>query len=1000
MSIKSFNHLQSKQKRNFKLSLVAAAVINASMPVYAEEAETDKADESEENVIVIRSIRQNLHDSQQLKRNAETVVDAISAKDASMLPDRSVLEALSRIPGVSIGRFAGSNDPDHFGVEGSGLSLRGLTHSRSEFNGRDIFHADSGRGLGFEDVPPELMGSVVIYKNQTADMIEGGIAGTVSLNSKLPFDSSQEIKAFTIDATYGDMREEWTPSASALYSNQWENDKGRWGFLISVAQSELKAQSDGAQFGRVDLDDDLIAGESVFIPRTARLTRKEDDRDRQGASMALQWESPDKGILVTSQFIHSDSKLAWTENAIEFADDGVVGSLIPAAGTEFGFDNQGVFTNGVITSTAGWRGNDADRQPGGVFGAQHAMVSRYREDKSSVDEIDLNIQFEMTDRLTGNFDIQYVDATTEVFDYSVMGATRANVGIDTRGSTPRIDLLDPASSGDTTHFTNPYNYFWRSAMDHISDNEGDELAARFDAEYTFDNDWLKSIETGVRYSQRDQTTRQSIYNWGFLSEAWSGGGNAWFDGDAAASLAGQVATVDWSDFHGGGVLNVSGGNQLLFPSFDLVRDYQGSQDALAVLNGGWTSLAGRDGAEGHFLPNEVNRTVETSNAAYFKLNFENIGGGLDYWGNVGFRYVQIENETDGFIVFPDNTVDPDVPFDIDSVRDPDQQAFGDAGSVAQTAKNDLDKILPSLNVAIELKDDHIMRFAYSEAIALPQLGNLRNYVTIEGEDDTAVYGNGEDQPPTGVAYQRYTAKAGNPFLEPMESTNFDLTYEWYFNDVGNIAFSYFHKDLKNYFINGSFNREFTNNGATQVVEVGGATNGEKGTIQGLEFAYQQFFDMLPEGWNGLGVQFNYTYIDENGSPNPELAPDKPDSTEGEGVAFENVPLEGLSKDNLNFVVLYENDDLEARVAYNWRSDYLLTTKDVITTLPIYAEDRGQVDASIFYNINDVWTIGFQGNNLTNEDTITSMQINEAGDRVGRAWFTNDRRYSLVVRAVF
>ncbi len=223
-----------------------------------------------------------------------------------------------------------------------------------------------------------------------------------------------------------------------MYSNQWENDKGRWGFLISVAQSELKAQSDGAQFGRVDLDDDLIAGESVFIPRTARLTRKEDDRDRQGASMALQWESPDKGILVTSQFIHSDSKLAWTENAIEFADDGVVGSLIPAAGTEFGFDNQGVFTNGVITSTAGWRGNDADRQPGGVFGAQHAMVSRYREDKSSVDEIDLNIQFEMTDRLTGNFDIQYVDATTEVFDYSVMGATRANVGIDTRGSTPRI----------------------------------------------------------------------------------------------------------------------------------------------------------------------------------------------------------------------------------------------------------------------------------------------------------------------------------------------------------------------------------------------------------------------------------------------------------------------------------------------------------------------------------------------------------------------------------
>ncbi len=1000
MSNKGLNQNQSNKRRNFKLSLVAAAVINASMPAYAEQAETDQSEDKDDNVIVITSIRQNLHDSQQLKRNAETVVDAISAKDATMLPDRSVLEALSRIPGISIGRFAGSNDPDHFGVEGSGLSLRGLTHSRSEFNGRDIFHADSGRGLGFEDVPPELMGSVIVYKNQTADMIEGGIAGTVSLNSKLPFDSSQGIKAFTIDATYGDMREEWTPSASALYSTQWENDKGRWGFLVSVAQSELKAQSDGAQFGRVDVDDDLIAGQSVMIPRTARLTRKEDDRDRQGASLAFQWESPDKGVLVTSQFIHSDSKLAWTENALEFADDGVVGNLIPATGTEFGFDNQGVFTNGIITSTAGWRGNDAERQPPGIFGAQHAMVSRFREDKSTVDEIDLNIQFELTDRLTGSFDIQYVDATTEVLDYSIMGATRAVVGIDTRGSTPNIDLYDPAFSGDNTHFTDPNNYFWRSAMDHISDNEGDELASRFDVEYTFDNDWLKSIESGVRYAKRDQTTRQSIYNWGVLTEAWSGGGNAWFDSAAASSLTDHIDTVDWSDFYGGGVLNIAGGNQLLFPSLDLARDYQGSQDALAVLNGGWNALADRDGAQGHFLPNEINRTIETSNAAYFKLNFENIGSGLDYWGNVGFRYVNIENETDGFIVFPDDRVDPDIPFDINSVRDPDQAAFGNAASIAQTASNRFEKILPSLNIAFEVADDHIMRFAYSEAIALPQLGNLRNYVTIQGEDDTAVFGNGPTEPATGTAYQRYTAKSGNPFLEPMEATNFDLTYEWYFSEVGNVAFSYFHKNLKNYFINGTFNREFTNNGATQVVEVGGATNGEKGSIKGFEFAYQQFFDMLPDGWDGLGVQFNYTYIDENGSPNPELAPDKPDSTEGEGVAFENVPLEGLSKDNINLVMLYNNDDIEARLAYNWRSHYLLTTKDVITTLPVYAEDRGQLDASFFYNLDDVWTIGFQASNLTNEDTLTSMQVNEEGDRVGRAWFTNDRRYSLVIRAIF
>src|SRR5690606_39842549 len=114
--------------------------------------------------IVVSGVRQNLQNAQDIKRNADTFVDSISSADIGALPDRSVLEAMQRLPGVSIERFAASEDPDHFGVEGSGAVIRGMTATRSEFNGRDAFTANSGRGLSCQDAAPGSMGGVDLYK--------------------------------------------------------------------------------------------------------------------------------------------------------------------------------------------------------------------------------------------------------------------------------------------------------------------------------------------------------------------------------------------------------------------------------------------------------------------------------------------------------------------------------------------------------------------------------------------------------------------------------------------------------------------------------------------------------------------------------------------------------------------------------------------------------------------------------------------------------------------
>src|SRR3569833_2020163 len=197
-------------------SVLALCVMSAAAPAYAQDTATATAPQDDgspqdsgqdKTAIVVTGIRASLTNSQNIKRNADTVVDAITAEDIGALPDRSVTEALQRVPGVSMNRFAGSNDPDHFSVEGSGVVIRGLSFVRSELNGRDTFSTGvCGQAINFADVPAELLGSVEVYKNTTAEMIEGGLAGTVNLNTRKPFDSKGLHLSIDAEANYGDMR--------------------------------------------------------------------------------------------------------------------------------------------------------------------------------------------------------------------------------------------------------------------------------------------------------------------------------------------------------------------------------------------------------------------------------------------------------------------------------------------------------------------------------------------------------------------------------------------------------------------------------------------------------------------------------------------------------------------------------------------------------------------------------------------------------------------------
>jgi TonB-dependent receptor len=1117
--------IRAEMNTHFKKSALAMCVIALSSPSFAQDTE-DQIDE-----IIVSGVRANLQNAQDIKRNADTFVDSISASDIGSLPDRSVLEAMQRLPGVSIERFAAANDPDHFGVEGSGAVIRGMSATRSEFNGRDSFTANSGRGLSFQDVPPELMGGVDLYKNQSADMVEGGIGGTVSLRTRKPFDSQGRMFSISGDVSYGDMAEKASPTISALYSDRWDTAAGEFGVLFNIADSSLKGVSHGiqsdayvqymAQDPNPDMDTNVyssypnqtLPGAEAFVgdgtgivwmPNGSNATMKLDDRDRRGYAAAFQWENPDDTILGTFQFMRSDAELAWTENAIKYqggyydvdaAQD--LRRTRPLTGTEFEFDDKGIFQQGFLTDSDGWRtaNGHTERVPRswvdgdaplavGQWGHPFQTDTRYKSTRTVVDDFSFNLKFTPNENWEYSVDLQYIQAETEDDDITIMLATHAMQDYDTRSDTPTLTLVQPWNglreenenlyaegapgfsgdpAGDSNWFQDPTSYWWQSAMDHYERSEGDSIAGRFDVNYTVDDSFIKVVRAGVRYADREQTVRNSVYNWGALGPRWTED-ILWADDSRVTGQ--EIGLVDWSDFHRGGVITIEG-DSTLHPSVALARDVINRGRELAVADGDWTPAAARDGAEGFFVPSEIYVTSETNEAAYVRFDFGSDDFARRFEGNVGLRYVKLERDAAGSVQYPDLLPENPIPSDLglpqqltrpiveawaaeeaqaefeapdseyatyeealdftlrnlpqwareqNNYLDATDRGFGNNAYVLQDATSTYSTVLPSFNLKVELTDDLISRFAVSKAIALPDMEAVKNQANLGTLSVTVIQppepppGTDPDTlPPSGILAAEvsgWRGESGNPFLKPMESIQYDASLEWYFAPVGSLTATVFYKDLSNFFIHGAFPREFTNpvSGITQVAEVEGTRNGGDGTMQGFEIAYQQFYDMLPEPWDGLGLQVNYTYIKASGVPNGgDGSVDEFEGTSndtGARVSFDSIPLQGQSKDTFNLVGMYDKNDWSVRLAYNWRSKYLLTTRDVISKYPLWNDAAGFLDASAFYDVNDSITVGLQFTNLLNTQTKTIMILDGQGAEAGRSWFVNDRRAALIVRAAF
>ena len=394
----------SVQKRNLFLnsgvSLAALAVAVASVgaasaqtagttPALVQPAPEPTADN---DAIIIVGHKPSIKNALKIKQNADTEVDSLAATDIGAFPDNSVAEALQRVPGITVTRLQSADDSSHFSGEPASVLIRGLTLVRTEFDGEDSFSADAGRGLNFNDVSPELLAGVDAYKNSTADMIEGGVGGTVNIRTRLPFDTKGQVIEFSAFGDYGDRSQKTTPELSGIYSNVFNTSIGRFGILANVAYSHVETQTNEVDMTRIgafcnanDLsasnskDGNLVGGNVActsnpfggsgwaYAPEGINYSSVLYDRTRHGESFALEYENTQKTLLVTARMTDSYYHNAWSEKAVE-ADlytynPGLYGALgfapqsqayiLPAQGTSFGFLPNGMIGSGLITAPPG-----------------------------------------------------------------------------------------------------------------------------------------------------------------------------------------------------------------------------------------------------------------------------------------------------------------------------------------------------------------------------------------------------------------------------------------------------------------------------------------------------------------------------------------------------------------------------------------------------------------------------------------------------------------------
>lgn len=907
----------------YKKSALVSAVLAAIMAqiASAQEAQNSQpvADEQVEEVIV-QGIRSSLTKALDIKRNSTQIIDSIVAEDIGKFPDNNVVEALQRVTGVqTTNRGAG---------EVSAVSIRGLTDVHTTVNGRDVF-TGAGRAVALQDIPASLLANVNVYKTRSADQVERGIAGSIDVKTHRPFNFDGAKMVLAGRGIYADQPDKIDPNISALFSNRWELENGgEFGALVNVSFAETNYRDEtmtaGAVFPFFSANPHLDYAPYQMIPNSHNNTPVWQAGLENGlpsaAGSTVTLDGADYDYLLMRDAVFGTSftgnrerpaasvSLQWAPNdELEVTAEGFYTGYRNTSQNAMWFTNTLEHQNGNIDIPLVYEGTNVVKEHQGYANGGF-QSGDYSTGKTDSYLYALGAKWTPSDNVTVNSEIVYQDSkfTSEFF---AMRFARTAYGLDVdyndRDGVPSVIFKDnPATSAlDESDMAAVGNWNASGMWDNGGGNQGDSTSVTTDVEWKLDGQFIQTLKVGGRLEQRN------AQDFGRGQDSWSYAGTVT---DLMEDLVAAGASGD--------------GSGLIFTVDDYFAGRATIFDSFITADGSYL-LANADAVRSVYgLEKEsVNKNFDVSedSAALYATTKFNLSDALS--GEFGVRYVNYEQDMEFWSETGTNT-----------------NIFNN-----NTGTGKADKVLPSLVLNWNVTDDLVGRFAYTQTLRMPNFGDLNPLQYFQ-------------DPLTSIPYG--TGSGGNPDLKPTESTNYDLSLEWYFAEGSSLYGALFKREIDGLVIGGKKTVNRTgNDGVTRDYVLTTLVNAADGELSGLEVGLVYFPDNLPTTLDGLGVQASFTLLDSS-QKTPEY------SLAGDISGYVDSKMSGVSDSSYSVVLAYDKDVFDARLSYVWREKFYAGNEAAIFANPIqfWRRPEQSLDLQVSYDVTDNFVITFDATNLLDD----------------------------------
>jgi len=873
----------------------------ASLPLSALAQDPAAAPDAQQldAVTVTGSYSRSLERAVDIKRSSVGFSDSIVATDVADFPEQNLSEALQRMPGVTIERNRGL---------GTKVNVRGLP---SEFTHVSINNLATASGSGGRDVEfdifaSEIIQQVTVQKSPTAADEEGGIAGSVNISTARPFDYAERKLVASAQGDYSSISEETDPRYAFLASDTW----GDFGALVSFSKAQRTNRTDSnsginfrPMFRFLEAGGGRGAQAAEVLARDAGVVVTDpSDRDQTGR-IIFQDKVGDRIYLDDQDKWGATTSLQYKpSNNFSLTFDAMVGGY-DTVEDEYDAAAYSASSRSTLDTIHAYDDQTLSRYGMVVLrdvsytATQHEILSKQYLNDTDYSQYSLDMDWK-GDGWRLDALVGYSGAEKTSDTANLKHVAYAPSRTRWTGNGGETVRSDDPASIDMYDASDKYLFeAYETTLEHVRD---DKYAAQLDFTKSLDLAFLPalgSVQLGARYT--DKTKKRE---YGELKIQGPGpGDSSWVDTRTLAD-----SDLQWvTDIVPGGAYRPKDLNWMQASNDYARRTFR------------------YPGFHTPFDDGQYYRVEEKVTSLYAMGNFHFDVGRVPVFVNAGARYVDTSVLSEGF----------------HPIQNPDgSSGYTDAPVSKDGGYKD---VLPSLNLTAELSDGLVLRAAASKTLMRPALSDIAYKRT--------------------ASWNSFRFTDGNPDLKPTYAKQWEAGLEWYLDNGGLLATSYFWKRIEGVVRNALTgvveNVEKRNANGTldgyydfdvyQPVNADGSYD-----VSGVELIAQLPLSVLHPALEGFGVAANYTVLDT--------------SLTGESDLGIPTPPVGLADKAYNVTLYYENDRFDARVSYNYKDKYVEAIG--YEMYPVWRDAYGQVDMSVGYKVSDRFKLSLKGINVTDEAT--------------------------------